>query len=152
MFQDLTKRREADDHEKFEIDFHLKNDLIYHLKNDKKRLCISSFCETDVFKLAHDQNNHFDHHHVYNKLIDHVYILKLFRKIRLYIKHCSVCELNQTKKHLIYEELLSISSEQISFKIIAMNFILTLSEEINTALIVICKASKRVLIISTKFT
>jgi hypothetical protein len=29
---------------------------------------------------------------------------------------------------------------------------LTLSEEINTALIVICKASKRVLIISTKFT
>ncbi len=36
ILQALTERREADDHEEFEIDFYLKNDLIYHFKDDKK--------------------------------------------------------------------------------------------------------------------
>ncbi len=149
MLQNLVKH---DDHENSKIDFALKNDLIFHIKNDKKRLCISFICETDIFELAHDQNNHSDHHRVYFKLIDQIYILKLFRKIRLYIKHCSICELNQTKRHSLYEELVSIFNEQISFQIIVMNFILALSENTNTAFIVICKASKRVTIISEKFT
>ncbi len=151
MLRDLAKRRESNDHEQFEIDFCVENDLIYHVKN-KKRLCISFNCEKDVFELAHDQNNHSEHHRIYIKLIDQFYILKLSRKIRTYIKHCSTCELNQTKRHSSYEELILIFNEQISFQIIVMNFILALSENMNTTFIVICKVSKRVIIISEKFT
>jgi hypothetical protein len=68
----------------------------------------------------------------------------------LYIKHCSACELNQTKRHLIYEELVLIFIEKISFKIIVMDFILALSGDMDAALTVICKISKRVTIISGK--
>ncbi len=150
MLQSLIKRRESGDRGESEIDFSLEDDLIYHVK-DKRRLCISFNCETEIFQLVHDQNNHFDHHRAYSKLIDQVYILKLSRKIRQYIKHCLACELNQTKRHSIYEELISIIVEQISFQIIVMNFILAFSKDMNTALIVICKVSKRITIISEKF-
>jgi hypothetical protein len=149
MLKSLKKRREKNSHEKFEIDFLWKDELFFH--KDRKRLCIFANCETNVFKLAHDQNNHFEHNKIYIKLIDRVYISKLSRNIRQYIKHCSTCELNQIKRHLTYEELVSIS-KNISFQTLAMNFISTLSNNMNTALIVTCKAFKKITIILEKFT
>ncbi len=145
----LERLIKDDEQEHPNIEFSLKNDLIFHIKNEKKRLCISFSCERDIFKLAHDQNNHFDHHRVYFKLIDQIFILKLFRKIRLYIKHCSACELNQIKRHSTYEEL-TFMNDEISFRIIVMNFILALSKEMNVALTIICKAFKEITIISEK--
>jgi hypothetical protein len=150
MIKILNKRRQKDDYEKIEMNFALKKKLLYHVK-DKKRLCILSNCEINVFQLAHDQNNHSRHNKVYAKLIDQVYISKLLRKIRQYIKHCSTCERNQTKRHSFYEELVSMN-ENISFRTLTMNFISALSNDMNTALIVTCKASKRMTIIVEKFT
>jgi hypothetical protein len=47
------------------------------------------------------------------KLTEQVYIPKLSRKIRQYIKHCSACELNQTRRHSTYEELIPIASPRL---------------------------------------
>ncbi len=149
MLKNLNERREKNNHEKFEIDFLWKNELLFH--KNKKRLCIFANCEINVFKLAHDENSYFEHNRVYTKLVDQVYISKLSRKIRQYIKHCSICELNQTKRHFVYEEFVSMS-ENISFKTLAMNFISAFSNSINIALIVTCKAFKRMTIIFEKFT
>ncbi len=97
MLENLSKRIKSDQ-EKFEIDFSLKNDLLFHVKN-KKRLCILKTCEVNLFRIAHDENNHAEHNKVYTKLVDQIYISRLSRKIRQYVKHCSICELSQTKKH-----------------------------------------------------
>jgi hypothetical protein len=70
MLKDLNERREKNNHEEFEIDFLWKNELLFH--KNKKRLCIVANCEINVFKLAHDQNNHFEHNKVYTKLTDRV--------------------------------------------------------------------------------
>jgi hypothetical protein len=59
MLEDLSERIK-DDHGKSGIDFLLEDDLLFHIK-DRKRLCIPSNCEIDVFQLAHDQNNHSGH-------------------------------------------------------------------------------------------
>jgi hypothetical protein len=150
MIKILNKRRQKDDHEKIEVNFALKKRLLYHVK-DRKRLCIFSNCEINVFQLAHDKNNHFKHNKVYAKLVDQVYISKLSRKIRQYIKHCSTCELNQIKRHFFYEELVSMN-ENISFRTLTMNFISAFSNDMNTALIVTCKAFKKMTIIVEKFT
>jgi hypothetical protein len=149
MLKSLKKRREKNNHEESEVDFLWKDELLFH--KDRKRLCIFANCETNVFKLAHDQNNHFEHNKAYIKWADRVYISKFSRKIRQYIKHCSTCELNQIKRHFTYEELVSMS-ENISFRTLAMNFISTLSDNMNTALIVTCKAFKKITIILEKFT
>jgi hypothetical protein len=151
MLKNLNKRRERDNHEEFELDFMLKNELLFHIKN-KRRFCIFTNCEIDLFRIAHDENNHAEHNRVYTKLIDQIYISRLSRKIRQYVKHCSICELSQTKRHLFYEELVLIFAQKISFKTLAMNFISALSEDMNTTLIVTCKTSKRVTIILDKFT
>ena len=77
---------------------------------------------------------------------------KMSRKIRQYINHCLLCEFNQTKRHATYEKLMSIVTSIISFKVIAMNFIVTFSKQFDSVLTMINKTFKRVNIILEKFT
>lgn len=148
MLNKLEKNQKHENSkENIEVNFQLRNELIYHIKN-KNRLCISKTCEKDIFQQAHDKNNHSEHHKTYQRIANSIYISSLLRKIRRYIKFCSSCELNQTKKHASYEKLISISTECISFKTIVMNFIVTLSDSrTNFILTVTCKIFKRVSII-----
>ena len=153
MLKQLKKRVEkkttSEKSSNIDIDFILKNDLIYHVKNNK-RLCISASCKRAVFELTHDENNHAEYHRVYQQLIITIFMFKLSKKIRQYVKHCSSCQLNQTKRHAIYDELISITTSSISFRIIVMNFIMNLSENFDSILIIICKTSKRVSLIFEK--
>ena len=106
-----------------DIEFALKNNLIYYLKKNRRRLCILKSCETDIFRLAHDDNQHFDRHRCYQRIADVLYISRLFKKLRFYLKHCFDCQLNQTKRHRFYDELISIFSFSRSFHIVTINFI-----------------------------
>jgi NAD-dependent dihydropyrimidine dehydrogenase PreA subunit len=135
-----------------DIDFSLKNDLIYLIKDDKFRLCISRNCEQNVFKITHDENFHAEQHRAYEKLIKNVFISRMSRKLHLYIKHCLACQLNQIKRHLSYDELMSIFSSMISFRKLTMNFIVALSSATDSVLIVTCKTSRRLTIISEQVT
>ena len=133
-----------------EINFEFHNDLIYHKK--RRKLCISSNLEKYVFELAHDKNQHSEAHRCFQRINDTLFIFRLSRKIRVYIDHCSKCQLNQTKRHKSYEELMSIVSSSISFHTIAMNFVLAILENLDILLTITCKFSKRLTIIQEKFT
>ena len=145
----IEKKTTSEKSSNINIDFTLKNDFIYHVKNNK-RFCISASCERAVFELTHDENNHAEYHRVYQQLIITIFMFKLSKKIRQYVKYYSSCQLNQTKRHAIYDELISITTSSISFRIITMNFIIDLSRNFNSILIIICKTSKRISLIFKK--
>ena len=99
-----------------------------------------------MFKLIHDDCFHAEHHRVYARLINVVYVHKLFRKFTIYIRHCSVCQLNQIKRHRFYDELTSFSIFSIFFHTLIMNWVITFSNnknEYDCILNVICKFNRK---------
>ena len=129
-----------------DIDFQLHDELIYHVKKNIFRLCIFNNCKQNVFKLIHDDCFHAEHHRVYVRLINVVYVHKLSKKFTIYIRHCSICQLNQIKRHLFYDELTSLSTSSIFFHTLIMNWIITLSNsknEYDCILNVICKFNRK---------
>ena len=134
---------------RIEIDFELSDDLIYYTSNNVRRLCISRSLEKKVFRLTHD-DTHFEVHRCFQLISKTLYISRLLRKLRTYVKHCSSCQVNQTKRHRLYEELMSISISNTSrsFHTMTMNFIVVLSEKYDCLLIITNKFSRRLLLIS----
>ena len=87
-----TRRLRESKRKKIYIDvqFNLKNDFIYH-KNERRRLCISISCEKEVFRMTHDDQHHVDRHWCYQVIFNALYVSRLFKKLRRYLKHCSQC-------------------------------------------------------------
>ena len=136
-----------------DIDFQLHDELIYHVKKDIFRLCILSNCEQNVFKLTHDDCFHAEHHRVYARLINVVYVHKLFRKFTIYIRHCSVCQLNQIKRHRFYDELTSFFISSIFFHTLIMNWEVIFSinkNDFDCIFNVTCKFSRKLQSIQDK--
>ena len=69
-----------------------------------------------------------------------------------YIDYCHEYQLNQTKKHAIYDNFNSIVNSFVSFHTICFDFILAFFEQqkINTTLIITCKFFKKTTILSNK--
>ena len=153
-----SKINQSKNNEQFSrsIKFRLREKLIYYVFEDndnKNRLCISTSLKQKIFRMTHDLNNYDDFHKIYDKLVNFVYVKHLVKRLRVYIKHCSQCQINQTKRHFFYDSLQSIDIFVVFFHIIAINFILTLSimNDINCAFIVTCKFNKKNLIVFNKF-
>ncbi len=134
------------------IEFERRNDLIYHLNRFtyKARLCILKSLIKEMFVMTHDEMFHAEFHRVYAAIFETLYIRRLTHHLRQYIAYCPNCLLNQIKRHKSYEALNSISSSKISFHIIVMNFILTLSrsDRFDTILTVTDKFSKEKILVS----
>ena len=141
---------------KTKIQFKHRNDLIYYIiENDRKRLCVFNFMKQKIFIMIHDFIHHDDFHRIYDKIASSIYIRHLFKHFRIYIAHYSNCQFNQIKRYFIYDELTPMIISAISFHIITINFIITLSKikkEYNMLLTIICKFIKRILLISNKNT
>ena len=131
------------------VDFKLHEGLIYHVKDGVSRLCIPDNCQKDVFRIAHDDNFHAGQNRVYRQLAETVYIPSLSRKLRLYLRHCPECQLNQTKRHSQYGEMVPISTSAMPFHTIAMDFVLALPdmEGKDVVLDMVDKASRQLQII-----
>ena len=123
---------------------------MYHCNDERIRLCISKNCEKKIFELTHDQIEHMNHQKSYQQLRKNVYILRMTRKLHFYIKHYFFCQMNQIKRHKLYEKLKFITSLNISFHIIVMNFILTIPKKMNIILIISNKVIKRKILIFDK--
>ena len=80
-----------------------------------------------------------------------LFISRLSRKIRRYIKYCLNCQLTQIKRYRLYEKLMFIVSSLYFFHIIIINFILTLFENLNIVLTIIDKFFRRITFIIDKF-
>ena len=141
-------------------DFKLRNDLIYLLEDDgNERLVVPQLLEKKVFKMSHDSCSHQGFHWAFAQLISSVYLdCNVSRCLWSYIEHCSVCQINQTKRHKLYGNLQPIHSGFIPFDTIAMDFVVALpeadylEETVNALLNVTDKFSKRVLMIPGKDT
>ena len=105
--------------------------------------------KTKIFRQTHDFTHHDDFMKIYDRLRHFIYVRFMIKRLKIYIIHCSKCQMNQTKRHSIYDELNSIVSSTISFYTIVMNFIITLSfnRKFDVLLIIICKFSKKILLI-----
>ncbi len=130
--------------------------LIYHVNKStkEKRLCISSICVSNILITAHEQD-HSDFDVCFEIITRFWYIKELIKALRQYIKHCSQCLAIQTRRHKLYENLQSIHSYFVSFHTIIMNFVLELfkiKKETNCVLSITDKFTKRIMLISKKFT
>ena len=162
--EDIVSERNVDDQKdentkliskklRTEINFALNtNDIIYHVDLETRRSCISVAVKREIFRLVHDKNQHSEVHRCYDRIVNTMYISRLSRKIKKYIEHCSTCQLAQTKRHRPYEELMFITFSSRSFHIIVIDFILAMSDEMNTVMSATCKHSRRISLILDKKT
>ncbi len=136
---------------------HDKN-LIYHVNRsiEKKRLCISSECVSNILIIAHEQKQeHSDFEVTFEIISRSWYIRDLIKTLRFYIRNCSQCLQIQIRRHKLWESLQFIHSSSISFHTIIMNFVLELfkiKKEMNCVLSITDKFTKRIMLISEKFT
>ena len=145
LFKKLRKFR-------IDIDFELSsNDLIFYIDFEYRRLYISNIMKFFFFKLIYNDNTYTSIHKYYNRLMKTLFISRLSRKIRRYIKYCSNCQLTQNKRYRLYEKLIIIVFSLYFFYIIIMNFILTLFEKLNIVLTIIDKFFRRIIFIIDKF-
>ena len=134
-----------------DVRFRYRNDLLYYTFDfDSKRLCILAIMKIEMFRQAHDFTHHDDFMRTYDRLRNSIYVHSMIKHSKIYIIHCSKCQINQIKRHSIYDELTSIISFAIFFHTIIMNFIVKLSfnRDMNVLLTITCKFSKKILLIS----
>jgi hypothetical protein len=144
---------------KISVSNHSNNkNLIYHVNRstEEKRLCISFNCVSDILIIAHEREQDHSEFDVCFEIITRFwYIKELIKALCQYIRHCSQCLAIQTRRHKSYENLQSIHSSFVSFHTIIMNFVVELSKikkKTNCVLSVTDKFTKRIMLISEKFT
>ena len=139
-----------------------KNDFIFRSNDftiddhvyELRKLCIFHSIVQNILELIHD-DEHFDYVKCFEQIVFFWYIRELSRYLKNYFKHCSNCQIYQIRKHVSYESLQFILISAISFHIITINFILTLSIFINdydTIMSIFCKFIKRITFVLDKFT
>lgn len=96
------------------------------------------------------ENSHLKFHKCYEILFFIYYIRNFSKTLKIYLKHCSKCQINEIKQHKSYETLQLIDSSSISFHTVTMNFILILSKikkKFNCVMSVTCKFFKKIILI-----
>jgi hypothetical protein len=141
------------------LSFTLKSDFLIYRSDqialnhvyEFKRLCISSIVIKNILNIAHD-TEHFDFVKCYDIISFSWYIHELTKHLRQYLRHCLKCQVFQIRRHKSYDSLQSILTSNVSFHIITIDFILTLSDidKYDCAMFVICKFSKRICLILEK--
>ena len=137
-----------------------KNDLIFRFDDyiieshdyESNRLCISHSVIQEMLKVTHD-DSHFEYARCYDQIASSYYIRDLSRYLRDYLKHCSKCQIYQTRRHKLYDSLQSILTSSVSFHTIIIDFVLALSiskKRLNCLMSITCKYSKRILLVSSR--
>jgi hypothetical protein len=132
--------------------------LIYHVNKsiEEKRLCVSFECVSNILIIVHERKQeHSDFEVTFEIISRSWYIRDLIKTLRFYIRSCSQCLQIQIKRYKSWESLQFIHFSSISFHTIIMNFVLELSKikkEMNCVLSITNKFTKRIMLISRKFT
>ena len=133
------------------LNFELIDDeLVYHVDESRRRLNISAAIEQEMFRIIYDEIYYADIHRCYARIVDILYVSRLFRKLRKYIEYYSLCQITQIKRYRSYDEFISINSLFKFFYTLVINFIAVLFNELDMILSVICKFSRRITLISDK--
>ena len=130
---------------KIDLIFRLNDFIIDNYVYEFRRFCIFYFVVSNILRLIHD-DEHANYAKCFEKIFVSYYIRDLSRYLRDYLKHCSKCQMYQIKKYTSYNSLQFILISSISFYTIIIDFILILfvfDDELNIAMFVICKFTKR---------
>lgn len=131
------------------IDFEFRNNLIYYTSfniDKHTRLCILIIQKKTIFQTIHDKY-YIDVHRCFYKITKTLYILRLLRKLQIYVKYCFACQINQIKQHRLYNKLMPILSLSYFFYTIVINFVIELSSKYDALLMIIDKFSRRLLLL-----
>jgi len=79
-----------------------------------------------IFKMTHDEMRYCKFDRTF-ECLHKLTINKISHQLQVYIDKCSDCDKNQTCHHKFYDNFQSIFNSLISFHILAIDFILTLS-------------------------
>ena len=119
-----------------------------------RRMCVFDFMIKNILAMIHDEfNEHAEFDRTYKRIINSWYIRELSRQFTDYLKHCSKCQINRTRRHKSYDSLQSILSSFISFHILTIDFVLILSTShtnMNNVMTITNKFNKRVIIVLDK--
>ena len=111
----------------FRSDGFIIGDHVY----ESRRFCISHSVVKDILQLAHDEGGHPGYVKCFERLTSSWYIRGLFRYLRDYLKHCSKCQVYQTRRHAPYGFMQPILTSAVPFHIITIDFILALPTSID---------------------
>ena len=129
--------------DKFQLLFHInKLTNIY-------RLYILLFIAPDILVVAHDKG-HLRFFYCYEIITCFWFIRGLTKLLCTFICHCSQCLALQTRRHALYGSFKLIELPFVLFFTQTLDFILALplsKSEYNVIISVICKFSKRVILI-----
>lgn len=130
------------------IGFELRGGLVYYFgESNALRLCIPRLVEEEIFRVVHDDNHHSGYHRCLARIVDTLFVFGLLKKIRTYVENCLACQVNQTKRHRSYGELMPISLESHPFHIIVMDYVVGLSGKYDCLLTITDKFSRRLQLI-----
>lgn len=118
-------------------------------------LCISVSFEQIFFELAHNNDIHNEMKYICQHIHWAVYILSFKRKVKIYIKHCSVCCITCSKNYWNYDCLQFIQTLHVLFLALTINFItdfLKLNNDYNTLMMITDKFTKYICFISSRKT
>ena len=137
--------------------FFMENNLIYYADpaDERRRLCIPSTMEKEIFKMAHDERNHAGFYRAYDTIMANFYMRNLSRRLKLYIAYYLSCGHLQTTRHAPYGALHPVISPPIPFHTVTADFILALpktKEGLNQIMSLTCKYTKKVGLIPGKDT
>ena len=143
--------------------FYRKNEFIFRFNDyitenhafESRKFCISQSLIVDIFDTIHDVvNDHFEFQKCYERFTSFYFIRELFKQFRNYFRHCSNCQIHQTRRHKSYDFLQSILTSSIFFHILIINFIFDLSkfrDDYDIDMFVTCKFFKRNTCVFDKF-
>lgn len=128
-----------------------KTKLLYHVNRttDNLRLCILSAVASDILQIGYGEG-HPSFSRYYKIVTRSWYIWSLIRILREFIWYCPQCLQLQTRRYCLYKSLQPIESLSVPFFTLMLDFVLALlltKQGFNVIMSIICKFSKRVILI-----
>ena len=158
----LNQQKIADVENSASLFFYRKNNFIFRFDDyitdehafEFRRFCVFQSLITKIFDTVHESNNdHSNFDKCYERIFSFYFIRELSKQLRDYLRHCSECQIHQTRRHKSYDSLQSIFTSSIFFHTIIIDFILTLfksREDYDCSMSITCKFIKRVICICDK--
>ncbi|KAH3989747.1 hypothetical protein HBH52_015990 [Parastagonospora nodorum] len=159
MLQERPDQAEAGDHHEPQareqvrgINFVENDGLLYFINgNDgNERLCIPNSLQKEVFQMAHDRQFHAGFHKAYDRINGSMFIRRLAKNLRTYIRFCPPCMQNRTERHLPYGALEPIRAPGFPFHTITIDLVTALppgTSGFDALMTVTCKQTKKVLLV-----
>ncbi len=104
-----------------------ESNLLYFIEiTNSDRLCIFEKLSKNILFHAHDRNAHDEIHRIYDFLRRSAFILKMKKRVKIYVIACSSCQIFKDSIQKSYEKLQFISIFQEFFFETSLNFIVKL--------------------------